>query len=79
MSMEPYPQSPEMEQFFTMLRIATLPTRLHVHPSPEIEAWDTESRDDPRNRADHSAIRLCACTSDPYGAVFLDLAVSHIV
>ena len=43
--MEPYPQSPEMEQFFTMFRIATLPTRLHVHPSPEIEAWDTESHD----------------------------------
>lgn len=54
--MELYPQSPEMEQFFTMSRIATLPTRLHVHPSPEIEAWDTESRP---NGGDHGTQRYC--------------------
>mgnify|MGYP006862725619 CR=1 FL=1 len=42
--MEPYPQSSEMEQFFTKFMTAILPMRWQVHPLPEIEAWDTESR-----------------------------------
>ena len=44
--MEPYPQSSEMEQFFAKLMTAILPMRWQVHPLPEIEAWDTESRPD---------------------------------
>ena len=38
-----YPQSSDMEQLFTMFRIAIFPIRWHVHPLPEIESWDTES------------------------------------
>ena len=40
--MELYPQSPEIEHSFTKFITASLPMRLQVHPSPEIESWDTE-------------------------------------
>lgn len=56
-SMEPYPQSSEMEQFFAKLMTAILPMRWQVHPLPEIEAWDTESRSDIKNS--DIAYRVC--------------------
>lgn len=40
--MELYPQSPEIEHSFMKFITASLPMRLQVHPSPEIESWDTE-------------------------------------
>lgn len=40
---------------------------------------DTESRNNPRSSSDNTPFCLCATPTDPYGAVFLYLAIRHVV
>ena len=44
-----------------------------------LSARDTESWNHPRARTDYAPFCLCASTSEPYGAIFLDLAIRHVV
>lgn len=40
---------------------------------------DTKSRNNPRSSSDNTPFCLCATPTDPYGAVFLYLAIRHVV